>query len=62
MTDSVMPLGERLRRIERLTPSIGEGVGKLMDHYGLPRTPDDEVDQALAAESGEPRPRCWSPC
>lgn len=49
--DSVMPLGERMRRLERSMTSASAGVEKLVDHYGLARTTDEMVDRVLAAET-----------
>jgi len=49
MAESVTPLEEALRALERTTASISASMILLLDHFGAPEIADDEVDRLLAA-------------
>lgn len=51
MSDSVTPLGDTLRVLERTTASISANMDLLLEHFGLPGTTDEEIDRVLAEEA-----------
>jgi hypothetical protein len=49
---TVTPLGDTLRKLERTTSSISANMDRLLKHFGIPGTTDEEIDRVLAAETG----------
>lgn len=57
MSGSVTPLGDTLRKLERTTASISANMDRLLEHFGIPGTTEEEIDRVLAEEADRaPRP------
>lgn len=53
MSDSVTPLGEALRKLDRTTASVRANLDRLLEHFGIPGTTEEEIDRVLAEEAGQ---------
>ncbi|ASR39912.1 hypothetical protein BAY61_32020 (plasmid) [Prauserella marina] len=52
MSDSMAPLGEALRKLERTTVSVSANMDRLLGHFDIPGVTEEEIDRVLAAEAG----------
>jgi hypothetical protein len=55
MPDSMTPLSEALRKLERTTASVSANMDLLLEHFGIPGATEQEIDRVLAEEAG------WAP-
>jgi hypothetical protein len=51
MSGSVTPLGDTLRKLERTTASVSANMDRLLEHFGIPGTTEEEIDRVLAEKA-----------